>query len=453
MKKLLKIICSTAIVTAAVTLFTACGNWNTPYDTLDKDGYTVSVRFDANGGMFAGTNDVYVVDVFHADDQNIRLLEPNDAKRGKDAFEIARSQYQLAGWYRTRELRTNEAGEALDDYGNLCSESGLSQGYIYSGKWDFEKDRLNTDNSKATSSEDTLVLYAAWIPYVNYEFYSFNPQTQQYEQFGSTYLAIDLSLPTWNEKTGKLNYGNFPTVSGMTFDKAYLDAEKTQQITADLVANVDEARGILDQDKTVKIYTEWLDGEWFHIYDAKQFYDNAKLDGNYVLHADLDFSKAIWKSNLTEKEFTGSIIGNGHKISNINATQTASVQDRQEYGGLFGVIGSTAEIRDVTFENVSYTVKAGTRAPEAYFGLLAGNIAEGAVLENIQISGTLKLSDERYQTKYNFGLLYGMGVYGDIDVSGITCVEIKSADGTETPIAADPVTGVVTVPASQSQAS
>ena len=442
MKRKLKIICSAALICAAVTLFTACAKWDTPYQTLDDKGYTVSVRYDANGGVFAGTNDVFVVDVFNSADTEVALIAPDDARRKENAFEISRHQYFLAGWYRTRELRVNEQGQALDDFGNLCSVSGNPQGYVYADRWDFKNDRLTIDPNTATSSENNVMtLYAAWIPYINYEFYAQNPETQQFEQVGNPHLAINLSLPTWNEKTGKLDMNNFPTRSGMTFDKAYLDEEMSQELTDTLYGNFDEEKGILQHSGTVKIYTTWMEGEWFRIYNAKQFYANSKLNGNYILCADLDFSNQVWKPNLTEGVFTGTIIGNGFKISNVKSIQGASASDRQEFGGLFGAIGETAIIKDVAFENVSYQIEAGTRAPEASFGLFAGIVYEGATLENVTVSGKLLINAYATLTDYNIGLVCGIGS-SDIDRTNIQCFKVDGT--TETPIATD-ANGMITL--------
>ena len=65
MKRLLKHLVWVAAILVAVTCITACSKWGTPYESMDKDGFNVSVRFDSNGGMFAGANDVCVVDVFN----------------------------------------------------------------------------------------------------------------------------------------------------------------------------------------------------------------------------------------------------------------------------------------------------------------------------------------------------------------------------------------------------
>ena len=436
MKRKLKIICSALLICAAVTILTACAKWDTPYQALDDMGYTVSVRFDANGGVFAGTNDVFVVDVFSSEDNKVALIAPDDARRKENAFEISRHQYFLAGWYQTRELRVNEQGEALDDFGNLCSVSGKPQGYVYADRWDFQNDRLTIDPNTSTSSEDnTMTLYAAWVPYITYEFYAQNPETLQFEKLGNSHLAINLSLPTWNEKTGKLDMNNFPDRADMTFDKAYLDADMTQELNGTLYANFDEEKGILQHSGTVSIYTTWVEGEWFHIYTAKQFFSNSKVNGNYVICADLDFSNQVWKPNLTEGEFTGTIIGNGYKFSNIKSIQGASASARQEFGGLFGSIGAEAVIKDVVFENVSYQIEAGTRAPEASFGLLAGVVKEGATLENITISGKLLINAYATLNQYNIGLVCGIGSVGSIDKSAIQCFKVDGT--TETPVATD----------------
>ena len=442
MKRKLKIICSAALICAAVTLFTACAKWDTPYQTLDEKGYTVSVRYDANGGVFAGTNDVFVVDVFNSTESKIALIAPDDARRKENAFGISRHQYFLAGWYRTRELRVNEQGQPLDDFGNLCSVSGNPQGYVYADRWDFKNDRLTVDPNTSTSSEvNAMTLYAAWVPYINYEFYAQNPETQQFEKVGNSHLAINLTLPAWNEKTGKLDMNNFPTRDGMTFDKAYLDAEMTQELTDTLYGNFDEEKGILQHSGTVKVYTTWMEGEWFRIYNAKQFFANSKLNGNYILCADLDFSNQTWKLNLTEGEFNGTIIGNGFKISNIKSIQGAAASDRQEFGGLFGSLGANAVIKDVVFENVSYQIEAGTRAPEASFGLFAGIVHEGATLENVTVSGKLLINAYATLTDYNIGLVCGIGST-HIDRTNIQCFKVDGT--TEAPITAD-ANGMITL--------
>ena len=435
MKKIL-IFSVSVLSLIALTFLVSCAQWDSPYSSLDGEGYTVSVRFDANGGSFAGQSSFYMVDAFNPDELKrtpdgkleLSLLDPSDDRRPKGGFEVARTDYYLAGWYLTRDLRTDESGNALDEYGELCSVSGREQGYIYSDRFDFETSTLKLDANREYSSENVVAtLYAAWLPRISYEFYAYDEASKA---FGTSPIGscsvIELRLPEW-KNTGKLDMKDFPSLSGKTFERAYLDEEMKNEMNAqNLGGNVDYERGVLTG-KIVKVYTTWRDGEWLRISTAKQLVDNSKLNGNYEIVADLDFSGAYkWPENLSSGEFTGKIYGNGHAFKGITKTQTVDIT--RTSGGLFATLGDGAEIRDLKVEGASYTV-TGSRVPEASFGLLAGVLSEGATLSNVSVTGELVLSEELYKnTAYRIGLLFGDGDNGDIDISGITCrTELESS--------------------------
>lgn len=440
MKKYLKLLLIAALLGLAILTLAACSKWEKPYVSADAEGYTVSVRFDANGGMFAGTNDVFLVDVFNpatspknaSGKAEIALISPDDTRRENNAFEVSNTGYFLAGWYRERALRTDENGNALDVDGNLCSVSGKEQGYVYGGRWDFAKDRLEVDpNGTYSSAEPAMTLYAAWIPYYTYEFYALDA-AGRFELIQTEQL-LELTLPEWNANTGKLDMKRFPTINGKTFDKAFLDPEMTSEITESVGGSVDLEKGISNA-KTIKIYTTWLEGEWFHIHTAKQFYENSKPGANYVICADLDFSNQIWSPTLAKGEFRGTILGNGHKFSNVKVTQGDT---KQEAGGLFGKLAATATIKDLTVENLTYTVQAGTirqNKPSASFGAFAGVIADGATLSNVTVTNTKLLIDasalitEYGVEVYAIGLFSSDGTYGEISTNGIVCELINNEE-------------------------
>lgn len=395
----------------------ACSdNWESPYDSLDREGYNISVRFDANGGVFAGTNDVYIVDVYNTEngvekngEVGFYLLSPEDSRRAEGAFSVSRSGYFLAGWYTERTLRVDEYGNALDEFGVLTSVSGREQGYSYSGRWDFESDLLTVDgNAEHSSSTTVATLYAAWVPYFSYDFYSVDAQTGE-TVFIESVSSIDLDIPQWNETTGKLDLEKFPSRENMTFDAAYLDAELTTELSEKISGTesfVDYETGTTSTE-SVNIYTTWLEGTWFKIYTAQQFFNNSRLDGNYMICADLDFEGAVWSPTLVKGKFSGKIYGNGYTISNITATQA---DNSQIYGGLFGTLESGAVIQDLTLENVTFTIEAGSRMQGAAFGLLAGSVSSDAALENVTVTGCLYISESCYpQADYSIGLLCGSG--------------------------------------------
>ena len=167
---------------------------------------------------------------------------------------------------------------------------------------------------------------------------------------------------------------------------------------------------------------DWLEGEWYHIYTAKQFRDNASLSGNYIIHEDLDFSDEIWPTALMHGNFTGSVQGNGHVFRNIEAKQT---NNSKNYAGLFGNVTDKARFQDVTFDNVTYTIEAGSRVVGTNFGLFAGHISEAAVVEDVTITNSvLQIDSGIYFTPdsdYIIGLVCAMGAQDSIDHSGITC--------------------------------
>ena len=231
-------------------------------------------------------------------------------------------------------------------------------------------------------------------------------------------------LPKWDETTGAINMNRFPERSGYTFNGAYYDAQGTQSVTTDTIAHtarLDEATATLTGG-TMNLYVDWLEGEWYHIYTAEQFVKNAKLNGNYVIHADLDFSEEIWPTSLMHGSFAGTIQGNGHVFKNINAVQT---NNSKTNSGLFGQIKSEAQISDLTLDNASFTIGKGARVSGACFGLFAGQIDTNAQLSGVKIINSALKVDSNcafLSEDYSIGLVCGSGDGSMIDASGIVCV-------------------------------
>ncbi len=406
---------------------------NTPYGGLDKAGYDVSVRFDINGGFFAGTGGVTLVDVFNSEEiptdaagnPTISLLAPDDPKRGNNAYEVSRVNHVLAGWFQKRTPVTDAAGNHLDCFGNI-TEDESQYAYTYSEKWDFSKDTLQLEKDKTYSShEDALVLYAGWIPYSTYEFYYLDDAGNPVQY--ATQMGLTMSIPAWSQETGKLNMEKFPAREGMTLDGVYTDPALQHQVTDTVAGDMDMAHGV-NNTPVIRLYTTWLTGEWFHIYTAEQFVKNSRLDGSYFLHADLDFTGLNWSRALSEGVYTGTIVGDGHVMKNIVVNQQ---NNNKQFGGLFGALDDTSVLQEVTFENVTYHMLLGTRVPSCCFGLLAGKRESGATLTNVQISGSLLIAGSIFPSSTYYdrvGVLFGEGDVSDMDLSHITVGKIDPED-------------------------
>lgn len=403
----------------AVTLACAsgCGAEPTPYETNNAENYTVSVKYDANGGTFT-TNTSIIVDSYNLNDveknngmAEIALLSPDNSLRGNDAFSATNAGYFLAGWYENRT-------ESKDANGNTV--------YSYSGRWDFDNGLLKVDPSKSYSAESpVLTLYAAWVPEFKVEFYSLGSDTLL-DSYSLDPTGSDvISIPAWDENTGTIEMYKFPEKTGYTFNKAYLDKEGTIPIESKTI----EHTGIINQENgtaenpVMKIYVDWLDGEWYRIHNAQQFIDNANVNGNYEILADLDFEGKIWPTALMYNNFSGTINGNGHTMKNIELVQT---NNSKANAGLFGHITESAKISDITFENVTFTIQKGTRVVSNY-GLFTGDLADAAEISNVKILGsTLQIDTACYfgVDDYHIGLVCGMGNSDAVPDAEIKCVVV-----------------------------
>lgn len=415
MKRMSKAAAFVALVFVTAIAFTGCSAEPTPYETNNDKGYTVSVKYDANGGIFT-TNTSVIVDSFNAaaiadgdSAAEIALLSPDDAARGNDAFRAVNNGYFLAGWYRERY-------EATDEDGNTS--------YTYSGKWDFATDRLQVDPSGTYSSEEpVMTLYAAWVPLFEVSFYD-RASGELVESYTYDPTTADvLQMPAWDKETGAIEMYEFPERDGYTFEKAYLDAKGKKAVTTDTITHT----GVIDYEngtasgRVMNLYVDYTEGEWYRIYTAEQFSDNASVGGCYEIMADLDFADEIWPTSLMYGNFTGIIHGNGHTIRNVTFEQT---NNSKINAGLFGNLTETAVIDGLTLDNITFTLKAGTRMVDASFGLFAGKIAGDARLTDISIlNSALQIDSSCYfgVDEYSIGLVCGSGNAAVVDSAQITC--------------------------------
>ena len=264
MKSSIKIIVAAVLLIVIAMSLAACGNEDV-YESLAEDGYTIKVRFDAGGAFVNETQNVEIVEVYSVDSivtvasgkQGVKLLSPEDSRRGEAVFKLAKTDgkynYFQIGWYRERTPVLDEAGNALDVFGNLCSVSGLDAAYTYSGRWDFENDVVSLDEL----TDGAITLYAAWAPFFTYEFYSEN-ESGVFEKIDSK-QKLTLLIPTVSESTGKVNMKDFPKKSDKVFASAYLDEALTEMISENIDGRalfVDYESGTVTEN-VIKIYVVW----------------------------------------------------------------------------------------------------------------------------------------------------------------------------------------------------
>ncbi len=406
MKHKLKGVLCLLLILAVMPLTAGCSEEPTPYETNNAENYTLSIKFDGNGGTFTTNDTSVIMDSYNpaqlpvgaSGKAELPLLSPDDPRRGEeDSFTAVRNGYFLAGWY------TQKGDDS------------------YSGRWDFDSDRLEVDPVKTYSAETpVLTLYAAWIPLFSMEFVDLTTgQTMGDYRYDPT--AVTVEMPKWDEETGKLNLFKLPEKKGYTLAKAYYDAEKTLPIETDTIVHtgtIDYETGTASN-SAMKVYLEWNEGVWYHIYSAKAFLAVNDPSAKRVLCADLDFTDHVWTS--THGFFSGEIYGNGHAMKNITVIQS---DGNKLNTGLFGSIMEGAKLSDITFENLTLTVQGGIRKADSAIGLLAGTVESGALLENVSlVNSTLLISSESYfgVDNYAIGLVCGIGDDTGVTLINVTC--------------------------------
>lgn len=129
-------------------------------------------------------------------------------------------------------------------------------------------------------------------------------------------------------------------------------------------------------------------------------------DAYYSLEADIDLEStaqsALFNSSTS---FTGTIMGNNHKI--IGFKQTAGAQ----YEGLFGYLGEGATIKDLIIESPTVEV---SRSGTASFGVLAG-YNDGKIINCSVTDATVKYT---LSTTSATAVQHAGGLVGDNDING-----------------------------------
>ena len=425
-----------ALACVGLACITAGCSTETELEKYQKEGYTVMVTYDANGGSFLKRQGVTVMDLFKPSNYekdgegtvHIRLKEPTDLSRptsGSGNVTLTKQEHFFAGWYEKRELRKNDDEQIVDESGAVLEEKDGKYYYVgtetvgvpaytYSGYWDFETDTIDYKESDGLFE---MTLYAAWVPYYQFEYYYrvegetdwtyYETTTFDYKttnaQGSATFDKDTVWVPDWKDGTMNHDYSyangsiySFPKVEGTTFKAAYTDENATQKIQTSI-----EHSGTLDLEKgeavnrVQKIYVEVEEGERYKIQTAEQFSKYANLSATYEILADLDFKngEVKWPSSFVTGDFEGAIysVGGEFAFKNVVATMNSSSAAK---GGLFGSISANGTVKDVKFENATMDFKKlSAREADATYGLFAGNVDDNATVTNVAVDGKIRLGE------------------------------------------------------------
>lgn len=328
--------------------------------------------------------------------------------------------------------------------------------FTYADKWDFENDEIVYKEGDPVVN---ITLYAGWVKYFEFD-YLYEADVldkdgkptgeKEWKSFGSTNFDYKTTkatnngrdgiwLPRWTEESAEIvrthpyasgeNY-EFPALSGKTFLAAYSDeACQNEIITTD--TNPFKHQGTLDEEtgtaqgRVQNIYVKFMEGTQYRVRTAKQLSELGNPAGYYEIYNDLDFTGLSWNTGLSSNQFTGKFYGKDGKtvtISNATVTYNRMITGKDPETmicGLFGEVLDGAEIKNVNFVNATVDVKRASSSGTGWFGLLAGYVNDGATIENVSVSGTLKLYEVSLANTPNINVIAGE------NRGGITVGDVK----------------------------
>lgn len=117
-------------------------------------------------------------------------------------------------------------------------------------------------------------------------------------------------------------------------------------------------------------------------------------EGVYVaLGADIDMAGEDWSVNIGDDcnaTFDGIFDGKNHKISNLTSTETAQKSDGYICTGLFGAIYGSAEVRNLTIENI--TINTGSYTGNNVGAVVGFAYTATGSIENVKVTGNITIN-------------------------------------------------------------
>lgn len=365
-------------------------------DVLADRNLEAQVTYYANGGAFG--NNVKEKNLYYPAD--VKAIDITNTNITSGSIKLERTGYELVGWYFVD----------MDGQGNPIYEDEEAGIYKLAEKVDF---------SESLQKGDHWIIAAKWRALVGVKVVMVCDEGATVEVGeGKDDMTAGATSFGNGDEIGELNYNSkglvnlasaqsepdskFFTVKdrAFTFLDYYMDAE-CQTPAPDTIT-----RGETD----VTIYAKYVEGDWNRITDARgvsEMLSGVKDGKNYWIMNDIDCS--VYGVINPSTETNGMIQGNGYTISNMKLGKSLVAADLQV--AMFGKIGASAKIENITFENVtmSYTTKT-TMYPEIY-GVFV-SLAEGATVSNVHISGTLSFDGPGDSAASNMAEGYNHCLFG-----------------------------------------
>ena len=327
-RKCLILIMSLLIIASLAVMLSGCGADD------EFEGMNI-ITFEINGGVFnygTSSTDTTIKYAYHP---GTYIKDPLTINQNK----ISRNGYNFTGWYTSADCKANE-------------------------KWEFNK-----------TTDSDLTLYAGWELAIKYTY------TVKYTDDGTN--VIDL--------------GTYAVKAGESFEDWRRFADKRAGHTAfgffsdpgcETPWDFSSTHPGGGSDLDIPVYVKYIVGEWALV-DSYDTLKNAIKDGeNVYLTADVDLGGAeISGGNFGD--YNSIFEGNGHTVSNFKLSKGGTTFSPNL--AIFRNLGESADIRNVSFESVTYNFFdiADAQGVKVSVAALAVNMAEGAKVKDVTVTGVL----------------------------------------------------------------
>ena len=320
------------------------------------------VTFDVNGGILSygtASTDTKINYAYHP---GTYVKDPTTFTN----YKISRNGYNFTGWYTTPDCKPDE-------------------------KWDF-KIPLNVEK---------LTLYAGWELAIKYT-YSVN-----YVDGDTTVTLGSYSVSEGEKFNDWRKYAD--NREDHTSFGYYSDPECTIPWDS---ATVHPGGGV---DLDIPVYVNYIEGNWI-IVDSYDSFKSAIKKGNVYLIADIDCGGA---ELYVTGSFDAIFEGNGHKVSNFTVPKKGNTFSPSS--AIFAKLASGAEIRNVSFENVTYNFLEISTHPDttASVAALAVQMESGVKITGVSVSGVFNTDYDGELPGLN-NVYYSTDYEGDDLLGGVT---------------------------------
>ena len=330
-RKCLILIMSLLIIASLAVMLSGCGADD------ELEGKNI-VTFVINGGVFnygTSSTDTTIKYAYHP---GTYVKDPLTINQNK----ISRNGYVFTGWYTSADCKANE-------------------------KWEFNK-----------TAESDLTLYAGWELEIKYTF------TVKYT----------------DEDTTVIDLGSYSVKAGDVFEDWRGFADERDGYTAfgffsdpalETPWDFSTTHPGGDSDLDIPVYVKYLEGEWALVDSYDTLKDAVKNGDNVYLTCDVDLGGAQIKNGLDGNfgDYNGIFEGNGYTVSNFVVSKSGSTFSPNL--AIFRTLGEGAEIKNVSFENVTYNFFdiADAQGVKVSASALAVNMEVGAKVKDVTVSGVL----------------------------------------------------------------